>query len=205
MAANQKEMQIHSRKEIIESKVNSKSKYDYTVVSHNGKGEQPKVSKAAPTTSASVAAVLQPQKCTPVRHSVTHQESNKNYIIRINKVGDIRSNTTPTIFDACKEQKTSEKEKIPLLKNMNPVQLSRAQIELLVDKLLKDYPHELHKYRSLAKREFVLLFLEGVATGLCKNRAEPNLLNTVLREKLKKSIFMSNKDNSTRKDGKSFL
>ncbi|VFQ97300.1 unnamed protein product [Cuscuta campestris] len=46
------------------------------VVSHNGKGEQHKVSQAAPTNSASDAAVLQPQRCTRVRHSVTHQEIN---------------------------------------------------------------------------------------------------------------------------------
>ncbi|VFQ94562.1 unnamed protein product [Cuscuta campestris] len=85
------------------------------------------------------------------------------------------------------------------------VQLSRAQIEFLVDKVVKDYPHELQKYRSPAKSEFVLLFLEGVATGLCKNRADPDLLNTVLREKLDKSILVSNKDNNTRKDGKAFL
>ncbi|RAL45101.1 hypothetical protein DM860_015507 [Cuscuta australis] len=42
------------------------------------------------------------------------------------------------------------------------------------------------------------------ATGLCKNRAEPNLLNTVLREKLDKSILGPNKDNNTRKDGFNF-
>ncbi|RAL38773.1 hypothetical protein DM860_013454 [Cuscuta australis] len=85
---------------------------------------------------------------------------------------------------------------------MNHVQLSRAQIEFFVDKVVKDYPQELQKYRSPAKREFVLLFLEGVATGLCKNRADPDLLNTVLREKLDKSILVSNKDNKTRKDGR---
>ncbi|RAL50382.1 hypothetical protein DM860_017663 [Cuscuta australis] len=155
-----------------------KSSTTTKVASHNDKGEPHKVSQAAPTTSASSAAILQPQKCTSVRHSATHPGSNKNHIHRINKVGDIGSNTTPTIFDACKEQKTSEKEKIPLPKNMNRVQLSQAQLELLVDKL---------------------------ATGLCKYKAEPNLLNTVLREKLEKSILMLNKDNNTRKDGKPFL
>ncbi|RAL47465.1 hypothetical protein DM860_011203 [Cuscuta australis] len=119
------------------------------VLFQNGKGEQQKVSQRTPITTASDTAVLQPQKCTTVRHNVTHKEMNK-------------------------EPKKSEKEKSPLINNMNHVQLSRAQIELLVDK---------------------------VATGLCKNRADPDLLNTVLREKLDKSILVSNKDNNTRKDG----
>ncbi|VFQ67338.1 unnamed protein product, partial [Cuscuta campestris] len=47
------------------------------VLFQNGKGEQQKVSQGTPITTASDAAVLQPQKCTTVRHNVTHKEMNK--------------------------------------------------------------------------------------------------------------------------------
>ncbi|RAL46413.1 hypothetical protein DM860_004692 [Cuscuta australis] len=54
------------------------------------------------------------------------------------------------------------KENISMQKNILHGQLSRAQIELLVDTVLKLYPQEVQMYQSFTKKELSVAYLEGV-------------------------------------------
>ncbi|VFR00560.1 unnamed protein product [Cuscuta campestris] len=84
---------------------------------------------------------------------------------------------------------------------INADQLSRAQIELLVDTVLTLYPQEVQMYQSLTKKELSIAYLEGMAASLCKNKADQKLLNIVLRDKLEETTHVQcqSKDNSTKK------
>ncbi|VFQ85745.1 unnamed protein product [Cuscuta campestris] len=118
----------------------------------------------------------------------------------MNKLGDSRNvSSTPTFADGCNVEKGQENLKNLPPKNKDPVQLSRAQVEFLVDTMLKKNPLEVQKYRSPTKRELIVGFFQGLAIGLCKNKAIPDLIDTVLREKLEKAIHIPSKDTCTKK------
>ncbi|KAJ8440949.1 hypothetical protein Cgig2_020491 [Carnegiea gigantea] len=67
--------------------------------------------------------------------------------------------------------------------------LSRAQVDILVDTVLRNHPKEVHQYRSLEKKELIVFYLAGVAVGICKRKPEPSMLDMVLREKLDEIIL----------------
>ncbi|KAJ8420688.1 hypothetical protein Cgig2_012582 [Carnegiea gigantea] len=73
--------------------------------------------------------------------------------------------------------------------------LSRAQVDILVDTVLRNHPKEVHQYRSLEKKELIVFYLAGMAMGICKRKAEPSMLDMVLREKLDEITLITTKGN----------
>ncbi|KAJ8423989.1 hypothetical protein Cgig2_009197 [Carnegiea gigantea] len=71
--------------------------------------------------------------------------------------------------------------------------LSRAQVDIVVNTMVKNHLKEVHQYRSLEKRELIIYYLGGVAIGICKRRAEPNMLDTALCVKLDKVTLVTTK------------
>ncbi|KAJ8447935.1 hypothetical protein Cgig2_028811 [Carnegiea gigantea] len=76
--------------------------------------------------------------------------------------------------------------------------LSHAQIDILVDTVLRNHPKEVHQYRSSEKKELIVFYLAGVAMGICKRKAEPSMLDMVLREKLDEITLVTTKGNVQR-------
>ncbi|KAJ8433702.1 hypothetical protein Cgig2_020637 [Carnegiea gigantea] len=76
--------------------------------------------------------------------------------------------------------------------------LNRAQVDILVDTVLRNHPKEVHQYRSSEKKELIVFYLAGVAMGICKCNAEPSTLDMVLREKLDKITLVTTKGNVQR-------
>ncbi|VFQ74636.1 unnamed protein product [Cuscuta campestris] len=82
-----------------------------------------------------------------------------NFTNAVNKLGEGGYSVfTPTRDNACSERRAVEKQKT--LGNAD--QLSRAQIELLVDTVLTLYPQEVQMYQSLTKKELSIAYLEGM-------------------------------------------
>ncbi|KAJ8438367.1 hypothetical protein Cgig2_027352 [Carnegiea gigantea] len=54
---------------------------------------------------------------------------------------------------------------------------------------------EVHQYRSSEKKELIVFYLAGVAMGICKRKAEPSMLDMVLREKLDEITLVTTKRN----------
>ncbi|KAJ8434372.1 hypothetical protein Cgig2_031618 [Carnegiea gigantea] len=76
--------------------------------------------------------------------------------------------------------------------------LSCAQVDILVDTVLRNHPKEVHQYRSSKKKKLIVFYLAGVvqiAMGICKCKAEPSMLDMVLREKLDEIILVTTKGN----------
>ncbi|KAJ8438955.1 hypothetical protein Cgig2_018866 [Carnegiea gigantea] len=78
--------------------------------------------------------------------------------------------------------------------------LSRAQVDILVDTVLRNHPKEVHQYRSSEKKELIVFYLSGVAMGICKRKAEPSMLDMVLREKLDEITLVTTKRNVQREE-----
>ncbi|KAJ8434221.1 hypothetical protein Cgig2_029745 [Carnegiea gigantea] len=76
--------------------------------------------------------------------------------------------------------------------------LSHAQVDILVDTVLRNHPKEVHQYRSSEKKELIIFYLAEVAMGICKRKAEPSMLNMVLREKLDEITLVTTKENVQR-------
>ncbi|KAJ8425842.1 hypothetical protein Cgig2_033937 [Carnegiea gigantea] len=70
--------------------------------------------------------------------------------------------------------------------------LSRAQVDILVNTVVKNHPKEVHQYRSSEKRELIIYYLAR-AMGICKHRAEPNMLDAAVRAKLDKVTLVTTK------------
>ncbi|KAJ8438674.1 hypothetical protein Cgig2_031639 [Carnegiea gigantea] len=75
--------------------------------------------------------------------------------------------------------------------------LSRGQVDILVDTVLRNHPKEVHQYRSLEKKELIVFYLAGLAMGICKCKAEPSMLDMVLRE-LDEITLVTTKENVQR-------
>ncbi|KAJ8446992.1 hypothetical protein Cgig2_033561 [Carnegiea gigantea] len=73
--------------------------------------------------------------------------------------------------------------------------LSRAQVDILVNTVLRNHPKEVHQYRSSEKKELIVFYLAGLAMGICKCKAEPSMLDMVLREKLDEITLVTIKGN----------
>ncbi|KAJ8441649.1 hypothetical protein Cgig2_019783 [Carnegiea gigantea] len=119
---------------------------------------------------------------TPSRHSqVENQKENpKRNFMRMNKP----TKTTPMISSHML-QKTSNEHGTAKRQEQNVLTLlTRTQVDILVNTVLKSHPKEVHQYRSLETKELIVFCLAGIATGICKCRAEPNILDSVLCEKL---------------------
>ncbi|KAJ8425358.1 hypothetical protein Cgig2_021921 [Carnegiea gigantea] len=80
------------------------------------------------------------------------------------------------------------------------VHLSRAQVDILVDTVLRNHSKEVHQYRSSEKKELIVFYLAGVAMGICKRKAEPSMLDMVLREKLDEITLVTTKRNVQREE-----
>ncbi|KAJ8436535.1 hypothetical protein Cgig2_026650 [Carnegiea gigantea] len=78
--------------------------------------------------------------------------------------------------------------------------LSRAQVDILVDTVLRNRPKEVHQYRSSEKKELIVFYLARVAMGICKLKAEPSMLDMVLREKLDEITLVTTKRNVQREE-----
>ncbi|KAJ8436668.1 hypothetical protein Cgig2_006378 [Carnegiea gigantea] len=76
--------------------------------------------------------------------------------------------------------------------------LSRAQVDILVDTVLRNHPREVHQYRSSEKKELIVFYLAGVVMGICKHKAEPSMLDMVLCEKLDEITLVTTKGNVQR-------
>ncbi|KAJ8432892.1 hypothetical protein Cgig2_014479 [Carnegiea gigantea] len=76
--------------------------------------------------------------------------------------------------------------------------LSRTQVDILVDTVQRNHPKEVYQYRSLEKKELIIFYLAGVAMGICKRKAEPSMLDMVLREKLDEITLVTTKGNVQR-------
>ncbi|KAJ8432481.1 hypothetical protein Cgig2_012699 [Carnegiea gigantea] len=73
--------------------------------------------------------------------------------------------------------------------------LSCTQGDMMVDTILRNHPKEVHQYRSLEKKELIVFYLAEVAMGICKRKAEPSMLDMVLREKLDEITLVTTKRN----------
>ncbi|KAJ8436351.1 hypothetical protein Cgig2_009916 [Carnegiea gigantea] len=76
--------------------------------------------------------------------------------------------------------------------------LSRAQVGILVDTVMRNHPKEVHQCRSSEKKELIVFHRTGVAMGICKCKVEPSRLDMVLREKLDEITLVTTKGNVRR-------
>ncbi|KAJ8445972.1 hypothetical protein Cgig2_001290 [Carnegiea gigantea] len=97
--------------------------------------------------------------------------------------------------------------------------LSHAQVDILVDTVLRNHPEEVHQYRSSEKKELIVFYIRTRnsyfflssnflfssslwAMGICKRKAEPSMFDMVLREKLDEITLAITKGNVQREGTK---
>lgn len=116
-------------------------------------------------------------------------DSQKRNVMVMNKQAkDMPKTSSTMLHKVSNEQGTGKLQEQSV---MNP--LSRAQVDILVNTVVKNHPKEVHQYRSSEKRELIIYYLAGVAMGICKHRAEPNMLDAALRAKLDKVTLVMTK------------
>ncbi|KAJ8445871.1 hypothetical protein Cgig2_000183 [Carnegiea gigantea] len=143
--------------------------------------------KANPTSGSTLI-----KGCKPSLHS--HAENQKRTVVGMDK----QVKHTP-IISSHMLQKAAIEHGTAIRHEKNCLTLlSRAQVDILVDTVLRNHPKEVHQYRSLEKKELIVFYLAGVAMGICKCKAEPSVLDMVLREKLDEITFVTTKGNVQR-------
>lgn len=85
-------------------------------------------------------------------------DSQKRNVMVMNKEARDTPKTSSTILHkVSNEQGTGKLQEQSV---MNP--LSRAQVDILVNTVVKNHPKEVHQYRSSEKRELIIYYLAGV-------------------------------------------
>ncbi|KAJ8425380.1 hypothetical protein Cgig2_011764 [Carnegiea gigantea] len=129
----------------------------------------------------------------PSKHIAFNHDGGRSHVELSTK-----ANTTSggTLIKGCKPSLHSHAEN---------QKLSRAQVDILVDTVLRNHPKEVHQqYRSSEKKELIVFYLAGVAMEICKRNTEPSMLDMVLREKLDEITLVSHNQEkcATRRDKK---
>ncbi|KAJ8441799.1 hypothetical protein Cgig2_021489 [Carnegiea gigantea] len=117
--------------------------------------------KANPTSGGTLI-----KGCKPSLHS--HAENQKRTLVGMNK----QVKNTPIISSRMLQKAIAEHGTA-----IRHGKKFRAQVDILVDTVLRNHPKELHQYRSSEKKELI-------AMGICKRKAKPSMLDMVLCEKL---------------------
>ncbi|KAJ8447695.1 hypothetical protein Cgig2_031749 [Carnegiea gigantea] len=101
----------------------------------------------------------------PLKHIAFNHDGGRSYVELSTKANPTSGGT---LIKGCKPS---------LHSHVENQKLSRGQVDILVDTVLRNHPKEVHQYGSSEKKELI-------AMGICKCKAEPSMLDMVLREKL---------------------
>ncbi|KAJ8435112.1 hypothetical protein Cgig2_001987 [Carnegiea gigantea] len=145
--------------------------------------------KANPTSGGTLT-----KGCKPSLHS--HVENQKRTFVGMDK----QVKNTPVISSHMLQKAAVEHGTAIRHEKNCLTSLSRAQVYILVDTVLRNHPKEVHQYRSSEKKELIVFYLAGVAMGICKRKAEPSMLDMVLREKLNEITLVTTKRNVQREE-----
>ncbi|MBS3809987.1 MAG: Asp-tRNA(Asn)/Glu-tRNA(Gln) amidotransferase subunit GatB [Desulfobacterales bacterium] len=104
-------------------------------------------------------------------------------LIRLIEDGVITGKIAKTVFD---EMADSEKEAKAIVEEKGLVQVSdESELETIIDRILENHPDEVEKYRAGKNKLFG--FFVGQVMKETKGKANPQVVNRILKEKLEKS------------------
>ncbi|KAJ8425574.1 hypothetical protein Cgig2_013920 [Carnegiea gigantea] len=128
----------------------------------------------------------------PSKHTACNHDGGQSHVELTRKEGPTpRGNSIEGSTPSRHSQVESQNENPKASNEHGTAKQQEQNVNILVNTVLKNHPKEVRQYRSLEKKELIIFYLAGVAMGICKCRAEPNMLDSMLCETLDKIALVS--------------